>query len=160
MTNDDVVFLNNAIKEMKDLAYSDSKIGIVGAKMLSPNGETVINFGIHIASDGNTAHKHFGEHKSKVTKVEIQKAVEGSCMYIKRELLSSIGYFDEGYGMGYREEVDLAFRAREAGWKVVSCPDAEVIHYVSSTHSKLGITNDTYEYFMSKWKTKLALGII
>jgi O-antigen biosynthesis protein len=158
LLNDDTIVLTDIVREMQQLAYSDPKIGIVGAKMLSPNQETVINYGIRIAKDGNSAHKHFGEHKSKVNKVEIQKAVEGSCMYIKRDVLTQIGYFDTNYGMGYREEVDLAFTAREADWKVVSCPTAEVVHFVSQTHGRLNITNDTHKYFMSKWGTKLALG--
>lgn len=158
LLNDDTIVLTDIVKEMKAVAYSDDKIAIVGAKMLAPNQETVINYGIHVATDGNTAHKHYGDSKDKVRDVEVQKAVEGSCIYIKREFLSRSGYFDEGYGQGYREEVDLCFRARESGWKVVSCPTAEVVHFVSQTHGRLGITNDTHQYFMSKWANKLALG--
>lgn len=158
LLNDDTVVLTDIIKEMSTLAYSDPKIGIVGAKMLAPNQETVINYGIYVGVDGNTAHKHYGDQRSQVNKPEIQKAVEGSCVYIKREILDTVGYFDEGFGTGYREEVDLAFRAREAGYKVISCPKAEVVHFVSQTHGKLGITNDTHSYFMEKWGTKLALG--
>lgn len=158
LLNDDTIVLTDIVKEMQAVAYSDPKIGIVGAKMLSPNQETVINFGIYIGKDGNSAHKYFGQQKSKVNKVEQQKAVEGSCMFIKRELLDEVGYFDTAYGMGYREEVDLCFRAREAGWKVVSSPKAEVVHLVSQTHSRLNIMNDKYLYFMEKWGTKLELG--
>lgn len=158
LLNDDTVVLTDIVKEMKAVAYSDEKIAMVGAKMLAPNQETVINYGIYISTDGNSAHKHYGEPKSAIKNVETQKAVEGSCIYIKREFLKRAGFFDEGYGLGYREEVDLAFRARETGWKVVSCPTAEVVHFQSQTHGRLGITNDTHEYFMSKWGTKLALG--
>lgn len=158
LMNDDTVVLTDIVKEMRKTAYSDPKIGIVGAKMLAPNQETVINYGIYVNVDGNTAHKHFGEQKDKVNKVETQKAVEGSCIYIKRDVLTEIGAFDEGYGTGYREEVDLCFRAREAGYKVVSTPKAEVVHFVGQTHGRLGITNDTHKYFMDKWATKLRLG--
>ncbi len=158
LMNDDTIVLTDIVKEMHKLAYSDPKIGIVGAKMLAPNQETVINYGIYVNVDGNTAHKHFGEQKDKVNKSEIQKAVEGSCIYIKREVLEKIGTFDEGYGSGYREEVDYCFRAREEGYKVISCPKAEVVHFVNQTHGKLGITNDTHKYFMEKWGTKLRLG--
>ncbi len=156
LLNDDTIVLTDIVKAMQKEAVDG--VGIVGAKMLAPNQETVINYGIYVAPDGNTAHKHYGEQRSKVNKVETQKAVEGSCIFIKRRLLYEIGLFDEGYNPGYREEVDLAFRAREAGWKVVSTPKAEVVHFVSQTHGRLGITNDTHEYFMSKWGTKLKLG--
>jgi GT2 family glycosyltransferase len=62
--------------------------------------------------------------------------------------------------MGYREEVDLCFRAREAGYKIVSAPNAKYIHFTSQTNSKLGIVNSTHDYFMSKWSRKLQLGLV
>ena len=158
LLNDDTVVLTDIVREMHNLAYSDDKIGIVGAKILAPNQETVINYGVYINVDGNSAHKHYGEQKQKVSKVEIQKAVEGSCMFIKRDILDEIGYFDEGFGAGYREEIDLCYRVRESGYKVVSCPTAEVVHFVGQTHGRLGITNDTHKYFMEKWGQKMALG--
>lgn len=160
LLNDDTVVTSDIVHEMRKVAYSDDKIGIVGGKSLSYDGEHIINYGIYVATDGNTAHKHFGEYREKVTKVEQQKAVEGSCIYLKRAMLDEIGFFDPNYGAGYREEVDLCFRAREAGWKVVSCPTAEYIHFTNQTHGKLGITNDKFEYFKSKWGKKLALGKI
>lgn len=159
LLNDDTLVLTDIVSAMQDVAYSEDKIGIVGGKSLAANTETIINYGIYIAPDGNTAHKYFGKPKDFVSK-EVQKAVEGSCMYIKRDLLNEIGLFDENFGMGYREELDLCFRAREAGWKILSTPDAEYIHFTSQTNAKLGIHNSTYDYFMEKWGTKLKLGLI
>ena len=158
LLNDDTYVVSDIVAELREVAYSDEKIGIVGGMALSPNGETVINFGIYMGVDGNSAHIGFGKQSNEFDKVESRKAVEGSCMYIKREVLESIGYFDEGFGLGYREEVDLCFRARKAGYKVVSAPAAKYIHFVSQTNGKLGITNDTFDYFMKKWKTDLQLG--
>lgn len=160
LLNDDTIVVSDIVTAMKTLAYSDPKIGIVGGKALTPDLERIINYGIYIAPDGNTGHKYYGESRDAV-EVQTQKAVEGSCIYIKREVIETLGhFFDEGYGMGYREEVDFCFQAREAGYKVVSSPDAEYIHFVSQTNGQLNIKNDTYEYFMSKWGTKLKLGSI
>lgn len=158
LLNDDTYAITDLVAEMKKTAYSDEKIGIVGGMAVASNGEMVLNFGIYMGVDGNSAHIGFGKQSNEFTSVENRKAVEGSCMYVKREVLDLIGYFDEGYGMGYREEVDLCFRAREAGYKVVSTPTAQYIHFVSQTNGKLGIANTTYEYFMEKWGTKLQLG--
>lgn len=157
LLNDDTLVLTDVAKELTELAYSDPKIGIVGGKALDPTAQYIINYGIYVAQDGNTAHRHYGDNRNSV-KVETQKAVEGSLLFIKRELINEIGLFDEGYGMGFREEVDLCFRARKAGWKVMSSPKAEYIHFVSQTHGPLGITNSTHEYFMSKWERDLKLG--
>ena len=159
LLNDDTLVLTDIAYEMHKLAYSDKSIGVVGAKALAPNGETIINYGITIAVDGNSAHRFFGQPKDSVG-VEKQKAVEGSCMYIKREVIDSIGLFDEVYGMGYRAEVDYCFRAREAGYKIVSCPTAEYTHLVSQTAGRLGIENDTHKIFMDAWGSSLRLGRI
>lgn len=158
LINDDIIAVSDLVKEMSELAYSDSKIGIVGGKSLEPTGEKIQNYGIYIAPDGNSAHKHFGQPRNSV-RVENQKAVEGSCIYIKREVIEEIGLLDEAY-VAYREEVDYCFRTKEAGYKIVSCPTAEYIHFTSQTHGRLGITNDSMEYFMSLWGKKLKLGLI
>lgn len=157
LLNDDTYVLTDIVREMRQLAYSDEKIGIVGGKALSPNQDTIINYGIYVAVDGNTAHSHFGQPRNSV-KVEKQKAVEGSCMFIKRELINKIGVFDEIFTMGYRAEVDFAFRAREAGYTVVSSPKAEYVHFTSQTSGPLGIANDTFDIFVERWGTKLKLG--
>jgi GT2 family glycosyltransferase len=157
LLNDDTVILTDIVREMSELAYSKPEIGIVGGVSLQPSGDAINNYGIYVGTDGNTAHKHYGKSPDMV-RVEEQKAVEGSCMYIKREVIDKIGVFDPEFGMGYREEVDYCFRAREAGYLVVSSPKARYIHYVNQTHSVVGITNDKYAYFMSKWSTKLKLG--
>jgi len=159
LMNDDCIATSNLVLEMQTLTYSNNLIGIVGGKSIDPTGSFITNFGIYVDKTGNTANKHYGQPLDSVG-IEYQKAVEGSCFFIKRELIDKIGYFDLGYEPAYREEVDYCFRAREAGYKVVSCPTASYIHYSSATMSRLGITNDTYDYFMSKWGTKLKLGLV
>lgn len=161
LLNDDTFVLGDIVYEMEKLAYSDKEIGIVGGAAVASDMNTVINYGIYIAPDGNTAHRYYGQNIEDVPEVESQRAVEGSCMFIKREVLDKLGeLFDKGYGNGYREEVDLCFRAREAGYKVVSTTRAPYVHFVNQTHGKMGILNDTHEYFMSKWGSKLQLGEI
>lgn len=158
LLNDDTYVVSDIVTALREAAYADERIGIVGGMALAPNGETVINFGIYMGVDGNSAHIGFGKQANEFQAPENRKAVEGSCMYIKREVIDRIGFFDEGFGMGYREEVDFCFRAREAGYKVISTPDAQYVHFVSQTNGPLGIKNDTFDYFMKKWSTKLKLG--
>jgi GT2 family glycosyltransferase len=157
LLNDDTFILTDIVEEMSRLAYSDPRIGIVGGKSLSPN-EIVNNYGIYVGIDGNTSHRYYGKRRDEINHVEQQKAIEGSCFFVKREVIDRIGVFDEAFGMGYREEVDYCFRARESGYKVVSTPRAEYVHFVSQTNSPLGITNDTFDIFMKKWGAKLTLG--
>ncbi len=51
----------------------------------------------------------------------------GAAMLVRREAFEAIGGFDERY-FCYFEDVDLCFRLRLAGWRVLQSPDAIVSH--------------------------------
>ncbi|MCC7359659.1 MAG: glycosyltransferase family 2 protein [Anaerolineales bacterium] len=55
----------------------------------------------------------------------------GAALY-RRELLAALGGFDEAF-FAYLEDVDLAWRARRAGWRAVLVPSARVKHVHSGT---------------------------
>ena len=60
--------------------------------------------------------------------VEIPTGV-GFCMFLKREVLDQVGYFDEeAFGRGYGEENDLCRRAAASGWKNIMAADVFVRH--------------------------------
>ena len=48
--------------------------------------------------------------------------VQGACFAFRRELLDRIGLFDEKNFFLYWEETDFCRRARQAGWRVLLCP--------------------------------------
>lgn len=53
----------------------------------------------------------------------------GFCMYIKREVLNQIGYFDaETFGKGYGEENDFCHRAEKLGYMHLMCDDTFIYH--------------------------------
>ena len=54
--------------------------------------------------------------------------VVGAALMVRREVLDQIGGFDEGYFM-YSEELDLCRRIKEAGWRIVYLPTAQIIHH-------------------------------
>ncbi len=58
----------------------------------------------------------------------------GFCMYIKREALNKVGFFDEeAFGKGYGEENDFSFRCFEYGYRHVLCDDVYVLHKESQS---------------------------
>jgi GT2 family glycosyltransferase len=58
--------------------------------------------------------------------------VTGACILVRREVLKSIGGFDEAFFM-YSEELDWCRRIKSAGWKIVYLPAAKVIHHVGQS---------------------------
>ena len=61
--------------------------------------------------------------------------VSGSCLIARRAALEAVGGFDEGFFL-YEEDADLCRRLRQAGWRVVFTPAAEVRHQLGRSMSK------------------------
>ena len=57
--------------------------------------------------------------------------VSGSLMFIKKEVIDKIGFFDESYFM-YYEEVDFCFRAKRAGFRVGVDTQYQYQHFETS----------------------------
>jgi N-acetylglucosaminyl-diphospho-decaprenol L-rhamnosyltransferase len=51
----------------------------------------------------------------------------GASMMVRREVLESVGGFDERFFL-YFEEVDLCMRIKEAGWEIWYVPESRVMH--------------------------------
>lgn len=56
----------------------------------------------------------------------------GAAAAYRKELLFGLGLFEEAFE-SYLEDVDLAWRARLAGWRCVFVPEAVVYHHVGAT---------------------------
>lgn len=57
---------------------------------------------------------------------EIDSGV-GAFLLIRKNVLEKIGYFDEDYFL-YAEDIDLCFRIKDAGFRVMYVPDVKIIH--------------------------------
>jgi GT2 family glycosyltransferase len=61
--------------------------------------------------------------------------VSGSCLLARRAALEAVGGFDERFFL-YEEDADLCRRLRDAGWRVVFTPAAEVRHHLGRSMAK------------------------
>jgi GT2 family glycosyltransferase len=52
----------------------------------------------------------------------------GCFFLIRRKILEEVGFLDEDYFL-YGEDMDLAFRIKEKGFKIFFYPEAKIIHY-------------------------------
>lgn len=55
-------------------------------------------------------------------------ALSGSCMMVRRSVISKIGLLDEDIFM-FGEDIDWCWRIKQAGYKVIYLPEAVVYHY-------------------------------
>ncbi len=63
--------------------------------------------------------------QERVRQVEV---IQGASFVVRREVVETVGMFDEDYFM-YTEEVDWCDRILQAGWKIYWVPQSKVIHY-------------------------------
>jgi glycosyltransferase involved in cell wall biosynthesis/GT2 family glycosyltransferase len=80
--------------------------------------------------------------------------INGFCYAIKREVISSIGIFDEqSFPEGYAEENDFSQRARNAGYELAVVDDAYVFHAKSRSYGSVKgreIARRAYQTFLDK----------
>jgi GT2 family glycosyltransferase len=130
----DPQFIENLVKPMA----SDSRLGMCASKMLFPDGR-INSTGVCISRSSAAWDRGIFEQDSGQydKEVEVFGPCAGAALY-QRAMLDEIGLFDEDFFI-YMEDVDLAFRARLAGWKCRFIPSARVTHYRGGT---TGIKSD------------------
>lgn len=58
--------------------------------------------------------------------------LSGACLLLRAAMLREVGLFDENYFFSF-EDVDLGFRARDAGWTFAVARDCEVVHWEAAS---------------------------
>jgi N-acetylglucosaminyl-diphospho-decaprenol L-rhamnosyltransferase len=82
----------------------------------------------------------FGRYNMTYLDPDIETEVDsvvGAFMMVGREVIAEVGLLDENYWM-YGEDIDWAFRIKQAGWKIMYNPAVTVLHLkrASSKQSK------------------------
>jgi N-acetylglucosaminyl-diphospho-decaprenol L-rhamnosyltransferase len=72
----------------------------------------------------------------------------GAFLFLRREMLRELGGLDEGYRL-YGEDIDLAYRARKAGWERWYVPGAVVIHHHQAVTDRRFLTRRTLWHWRS-----------
>ncbi len=155
--NDDVVTLERGWGESITATLGRPEIGIAGAILRYPNG-AVQHAGV-VSGIGDAA-GHCGRFQMSselwpwLLLSRDVAAVTGAMLGIRRELFERIGGFDELFPFNYND-VDLCFRAREAGLRVVCLDVGRVIHRESQTRTG-GTRHDERDALYSRWAGVLA----
>ena len=164
-----ILFLNNDTKVHKDwiislynLIENDEKIGMVGSKLIYPNGLLQEAGGI-VWNDGDP--DNFGKwNKADLPEYNYVKEVDyisGASIMIRKSIWKKIGGFDKRFSPSYFEDTDLAFEIRKLGYKVKYQPKSVVVHYEGISNGKdlkSGIKKyqvKNKELFIEKWKNEL-----
>lgn len=112
----------------------DPEVGIAGCKALYPDG-TIQHAGGFVYGD-RAETEHTGRFEPDDGRFDTLRDVDfvtGAGLGISQAALSRIGLLDEGFRPAYYEDVDWCYTAREAGFRVVYQPRAQLVHFESPT---------------------------
>ncbi|MBX7245155.1 MAG: glycosyltransferase family 2 protein [Candidatus Sumerlaeaceae bacterium] len=136
LLNDDTVLQPTALGEVVRPFVENPQVGIVGCKILYPDGKTIQHAGARILSNG--ASEHIGNHEEDRGQYDEPRDVDyviGCMMGIRRAVFHDIGLFDDRYFPIYFDEQEFAVRARRKGWRVVYNPKAVLCHIEAKTQA-------------------------
>lgn len=131
ITNDDIVFGKDSLKNLIDFSLKNPQVGILGGKIFKkiPPGR--------ISCAGNQMNLITGNVYSCPNPNQIKEPgwIPGCAMLVKRLVVNKIGLIDDLFTYSF-DDYDYCLRAKAAGFKVVYLPTAKFWHRVSTTANK------------------------
>lgn len=157
--NNDTQVQKNWLKPMINILEENLEVGLVGSKLLYPDGSLQEAGGI-IWRDGEAANygREDDPDKPEYNYVREVDYVTGASMATRKELWDSVGGFDVRYTPAYCEDSDFAFEIRKKGKKVLYQPESVVVHFEGISNGRNveeGIRKNqilNIEKFREKWR--------
>jgi GT2 family glycosyltransferase len=134
LLNNDTVTATNAIDELVRMAEANQNVGALAPKMLLYDNPALVNsVGIECSIIGNGWDLGLGRLDAPKWNVKRQVAgVCGGAAFLRSKALRAAGLLPEDFEI-YLDDLDLSLRLWNAGYEILSCPEAVVRHKFSAT---------------------------
>jgi N-acetylglucosaminyl-diphospho-decaprenol L-rhamnosyltransferase len=161
-SNPDIEATPGSITALADFAEAHPRAGIVGPQLRYPDGRwqpsrrsfpTVRGTIVRRTPLRRLLHPERRQRRhylldERPTKPTPSDWLLGAFLFLRRELLEELGGLDEGYRL-YGDDIDLAYRARQASWERWYVPDAVVIHHHQAVTDRRFLTRRTLWHWRS-----------
>lgn len=153
-----IVFLNNDtlpqagwLEALLEEAEQDSRIGIVGSKLLYPDSGRIQHAGIGwINGLPDHPYRHADKDAEEVSRPRDLDMVTGACLLIRKDLFNEVGGFDEGYLNGV-EDIDLCLQVRRLGYRVRYTPKSVLFHFEGVSEGRFAHVTPNLKRFFERW---------
>jgi N-acetylglucosaminyl-diphospho-decaprenol L-rhamnosyltransferase len=167
LLNPDAELLPGALQALNEYVEVRPEAGVVGAKVLNPDGSRQANqfghypslpqvFGLRVWRAWQKARGNADLSPADFDTPRRVQWVTGACMFARREVLDEVGGFDEGFFL-YYEDTDLCHRVRDAGHEVVVVPRAHVVHRLGQAGGKSAAAQKAYRDSFYRYCDKYGL---
>ena len=144
-TGDYLLLLNNDVEvrnadwlpELLRQCAHPGGAAICGAELFYPD-ETLQHAGVITGLGGYAGHSHKYKkaggsgYMFRAATVQDFSAVTGACLLVKTSVWDEMGGLDEAFAVAFND-VDFCLRVREAGYRIVWTPYAQLTHYESKS---------------------------
>lgn len=133
-------------------AFDDPQVGLVGARLLFPNG-SIQSAGGAWDTASQPVHRCLGWSNPHAEECGTPHEVDwttGAAIAMRASVFQQLGGFDERYERGYFEDVDICLRAHGLGQKVIYQPGCTFIHTVGTSGGSPYFTKNALR-FKSQW---------
>jgi GT2 family glycosyltransferase len=152
LLNNDIIVRHDWLSELMHALSADSHIGIAGCKIFFDDGVTLQHTG-GLASYPQALTHHHGYLQPDTGAYNVlidADYVTSAAMAIRKTMLAEIGDLDASFFPIYYDDVDICYRARTAGWRVVYVPTSVLTHLESATMER-----NSYRYLASLHRSRL-----
>ncbi len=175
LLNPDTEVVGDALNKMVSYLEKSKNAGILGPKLLNADGSLQKELSsfpsllsmilILLKLHRIKPFSYLVYPKYNYEKIQEVEHLMGSALLVRKEVFKKIGLFDENFFLWF-EETDLEKRAKEAGFKVIYYPGAEVLHLVGHSTKQINpikrqsIWNKSLVAYFSKHKSKMKLIVL
>lgn len=160
LLNSDTIVWENTLENIYNYMEDNSDVGACGCRVLLENGEldkackrsfpNVKNsffrlFHIPTKSKDND-YNLINLPDDEVYEID---CLTGAFMFIRKNVLDEVGFLDETFFM-YGEDIDLCYRIKKAGWKIVYYGKSEITH-LKGASSKKQKSKLIYEFYRAMY---------
>jgi len=140
-------------------------VGAVGAMLYYPD-DTIQHAGVIVGLGGVAGHAYLGMPRgsagyfSRALVTQELSAVTAACLLVRREVFDAVGGLDPGLSVAFND-IDLCLRIRQAGFRNIWTPFAELYHHESAsrgyedTPEKLKRFQGEINFMQTRWGRSL-----
>ena len=165
LLNPDTELAEDAFSPMVAYCRQNPAVGILGPKLLNSDGSLQLScrhFPSHLTSlfnrqsvltrlfPGNPFSRRYLMTDWAHDRIAPVDWLSGACLLLRREMVERIGGMDEGFFM-YIEDVDLCYRAHQAGYEVVYFPPVAVTHHIGKSTETMP-NRSILQWHRSMWR--------